>query len=150
MRHASLLLLSLALSAPIALADAPVAEPAKPHALNGFHCLEPGPSTGWTYLDDSHILIDGGNRKYKLEFTEACWGIKFENSLAFRGDSFSGRVCGDLGDEVITEHMHCRIKHLELISTDQYRQTIRDNKAAIAARKAERARAKESKTPQNL
>lgn len=150
MGHASLLLLSLALIAPLAFAEEPAAAPAKPQALTGFHCLEPGPATGWTYLDDSHILIDGGNRKYKLEFTEACWGIKFDDSLAFRGDSFNGRVCGVLGDEVITEHMHCRIKQLEIISTDQYRQMIRDNKAAIAARKAERARAKESKTPQNL
>ena len=147
MRHASLLLLSLALAAPLALAEEPAAATTKPQTLTGFHCLEPGPSTGWTYLDDSNILIDGGNRKYKLEFTEACWGIKFDNSLAFRGDSFNGRVCGDLGDEVITEHMHCRIKHLEIISTDQYRQIIQDNKAAIAARKAERARAKESKAP---
>lgn len=146
MFDARLFLLAMALAAPLAQAEGSSQEPAKPQALNGYRCLSPGPATGWTYLDDSHILIDGGRYKYSMEFIDPCWGIKFDNSLAFRGDSFNGRVCGDLGDEVITEHMHCRIKHMEIISTAQYRQAIKDNKDAIAARKA----AKKSKTPQNL
>jgi len=147
MRNTAILLIAMGLGVPAAaFAEETAAPPAKPRPLTGLRCLDPGPSSGWTYLDDSHILIDGGARKYRVEFTEACWGLKFEMSLAFKGDPFTGRVCGDLGDEVITRNMHCRIGHMEIISTEQYRQAIRDNKAAIEARKLERA-SKKSGSP---
>jgi hypothetical protein len=142
MRNAAILLIAMGLGVPAAHAEETTAPAAKPPPLVGMKCLTPNQSSGWTYLDDSHILIDGGPRKYRVEFTEACWDLKFELSLAFKGDRFSGRVCGDIGDEVITENQHCRIKSMEIISTEQYRQTIRDNKAAIEARKLERANKK--------
>jgi len=144
MRNAALLILAAGLVIPSAFAEETAPAPAKSKSLSGVSCLTPDHSSGWTYLDDSHILIDGGTRKYRMEFTEACWGLKFEMALAFRGDRFTGRVCGDIGDEVITKTMHCRIKSMEIISTEQYRQTIRDNKAAIEARKLERANKKSS------
>lgn len=146
MKNTLLLFLALGLATPIAYAESTAAPP-KPRPLSGIRCLDPGPASGWTYLDDSHILIDGGPYRYSVEFLDACWGLKFENSLAFRGDPFSGRVCGDIGDEVIVKNMHCRIKHMEIISSAQYKQMIKDNKAANEARKLERAEAKKSKTP---
>ncbi len=143
MQKIRLLLLAAALVAPVAQAEGNSEAPARNQSMTGYRCLTPGPATGWTYLDDSHILIDGGRYKYSMEFSDPCWGIKFDNSLAFKGDTFNGRVCGDLGDQVITERMHCQIKHMEIISTAQYRQIIKDNKDAIAAKKA----AKKAKAP---
>jgi hypothetical protein len=146
MRNIVMLSVALGLAIPTAQAGETAAPPDKPRPLTGLRCLTPDRSSGWTYLDDSHILIDGGNRKYRMEFDQACWGLKFEMSLAFKGDPFTGRVCGDLGDEVITKTQHCRIKSMEIITTEQYRQAIRDNKAAIEARKLERA-SKKSNSP---
>jgi hypothetical protein len=140
MRNAAMLL-ALSLLVPSAHAEETVA-PAKPKTPIGMRCLTPGPSTGWTYLDDSHILIDGGARKYSVEFADSCWGLKFDMQLEFKGDRFSGRFCGDPGDEIITRNQHCHVKQMAIISTDEYRQTIRDKKAADEARKLEKANRK--------
>lgn len=142
MRKVATLMMALGLLIPTAQAEETAAAPAKPKSLIGMRCLSPDQSSGWTYLDDSHLLIDGGARKYKVELFESCWGLKFDMQLAFKGDRFSGRVCGDPGDEIITRDQHCHIKHMEIISTDEYRQAIRDKKAEDAARKLEKANKK--------
>ena len=47
-----------------------------------------------------------------------------------------GRVCGGLGDAVITRDYHCRIERMDLLNKQQYQQAVDDREAARKAREA--------------
>lgn len=153
MRNATLLMLALGLAAQSTQAEETITIklPAKPPALAGGRCLDPVQARGWTVLDDKHILIDGGRYQYSVEFSYACRDLDFNNALGFRGDPVTGRVCGTLGDEVVTRDFHCRIQQMEIISKEDYRQQVKDHAAQVAtereARRIARDKDKKSKSP---
>lgn len=122
----------------IGLATAVSAHATQAPTLRGSQCLDPDFARGWVELDDRTILVDAGRNRYRIEVGGACTSLSFSPLLVFRGDPVSGRVCGTLGDAILTRDYPCRIERMELISKAQYKQAIDDRAAERKRRKAER------------
>ncbi len=127
---ASVLAMGLATSASAGSADTPI--------LRGAQCLDPNFARGWVELDDRTILVDAGRNKYRIEVASACTSLGFSSLLVFRGDPVSGRVCGNLGDAILTRDYPCKIERMQLISKAEYKQAVDDRAAERKRRKAER------------
>ena len=126
----SVLALGLAMSASAGSPDSPI--------LRGSQCLDPDFARSWVELDDRTVLVDAGRNKYRIEVGGACTSLSFTPLLVFRGDPVSGRVCGGLGDAILTRDYPCRIERMQLISKAEYKQAIDDRAAERKRRKAER------------
>jgi hypothetical protein len=134
MPHPASLLCCLSLLSALATAPAMAADtPASTPILRGAQCLDPDQARGWSKDDDRHILVDAGRNKYRIEVSPACTAIDYSPILRLRGDPVSGRVCGGLGDAILTRDFPCKIERMELLSKEQY-------KAALKARPGYRKR----------
>ena len=118
-------------------ATSSVAAPGTPY-LRGAQCLDPDFARGWVELDDRTILVDAGRYRYQIEVAPACTSLSFNSLLVFRGDPVSGRVCGSVGDAILTRDYPCKIESMQLISKAQYKQALDDRAAERKRRKAER------------
>jgi hypothetical protein len=114
MQPARLLPLCIALAG-LGCASAPAgtAPPAPRVRLASADCLDPQFARGWHPIDDHHVLVDAGRRKYRITVSGSCL---FGNDIAlrFEGDAISGRVCG-IGDRIVTRDGTCWVDRLELI-----------------------------------
>ena len=116
------------------LAPQPVAVRADgTHFLRGADCLDPGMARSWADLGDGSLLVDAGRRKYHIRLGAGCQDVHWTPMLLMRGEPISGRVCGGLGDAVISRDYTCRIQDMQMIDGAQY-------KALIQRRDDERAR----------
>lgn len=111
----------------LCLAALPATLPAS-STLRGSECLDPDMARSWIDLDGRTILVDAGRHKYRIEVSPACSALGYSSMLGFKGDPISGRVCGVLGDAVVTREYSCRIEHMELIDKAQYKQALEDRK----------------------
>ena len=138
MRTFHVLACGLAISMSFAPAMA-ASNPTPPPPLRGAQCLDPDQARGWVNTDGSHILVDAGRYKYRIEVAPACSALGYSQVIGFRGDPVLGRVCGGIGDAVITRDYPCRIERMELLSKEQYKDALADREANRKIRKAERA-----------
>ena len=127
---ASVLALALAASTSVAAQETPY--------LRGSQCLDPDFARNWIELDDRTILVDAGRNRYRIEVAPACSSLSFTSLLVFRGDPISGRVCGNLGDAILTRDYPCKIERMQLISKAEYKQAVDDRAAERKRRKAMR------------
>jgi hypothetical protein len=125
MRPLTLFVCCLALS-PALPASALAGDLARAPALRGAQCLDPERARTWINEDDRHLLVDSGRYKYRIEVAPACTALGYSQLIGFRGDPVLGRVCGGLGDAVLTRDYPCRIERMELLSKEQYRQAVKD------------------------
>ncbi|KFN41219.1 DUF6491 family protein [Arenimonas oryziterrae] len=137
-----LLALGLTVAGPLAIAEDVVIKPREP--LKGSECLDPGQSRSWTQVDDTHILVDGGRHKYRIEFDASCASLRNDNGVSFRGDPMSGKLCGAINDAVIARDYSCRVARIDLLDTEQYKNAMHEHEAAL---KAERAAKRSSSSP---
>lgn len=112
------------------------AKAVRPPPLRGAQCLDPRQARSWIDLDGDRLLVDAGRHRYLLHIGSACTALGYSTALDFRGDRISGRVCGTLGDEVITRDYPCRIESIELLSKEQYKQALDQRKGEREARRA--------------
>jgi hypothetical protein len=84
----------------------------------------------WIELDNRTILVDAGRRKYRMEISPACSALGFSPFLGFKGDPVSGRVCGIIGDSIVTRDYTCRIDRMELIDKAQFKQLQESRKGS--------------------
>ena len=126
----SVLALGLAASTSVAAHETPY--------LRGSQCLDPNFARNWIELDDRTILVDAGRNRYRIEVAPACSSLSFTPLLVFRGDPISGRVCGNLGDAILTRDYPCKIERMQLISKAEYKQAVDDRAAERKRRKAMR------------
>lgn len=132
---ASVLALGLAASTSVAAPETPY--------LRGSQCLDPNFARNWIELDDRTILVDAGRNRYRIEVAPACSSLSFSPLLVFRGDPISGRVCGNLGDAILTRDYPCKIERMQLISKAEYKQAL-DDRAAERKRRKEMRKSKAS------
>lgn len=129
------LLLSLASLAVVA-SDAPPKPsdpaPARRVVLKGADCLDPSAARGWQYVDSHQLLVDAGRRKYRILLSGFCTDLGHADSVAFRGDAVSGRVCGHVGERVVLKRMDCRIDRVELIDADTYDQAANRRRGTVS------------------
>ncbi len=127
-------LLTAALPVLVLIGPAVAGEPATPRmALTGADCLDPSAVRSWHYVDGSELLVDAGRRKYRITLAESCTELGGAASIGFRGDSVSGRVCGNFGERVITKRMACRIDRVQLLDDATYREATATPKASVSA-----------------
>jgi hypothetical protein len=119
-------ILSMALAAAVAGAPAQAGERVHAPVLRGAQCLDPDRALRWINEDRTHVLVDSGRYKYRISVAPACTALQYSQLLRLRGDPVSGRVCGGLGDAVVTRDYSCRIEAVELLSKEQYQQAVGD------------------------
>ena len=96
------------------------------HLLRGSECLDPAMARSWIDLDHGAVLVDGGRHKYLIQVSGACSALGWSPLLVFRGDPVSGRVCGGLGDAILTRDYPCNIVDMQLLDTPQYKAMVKD------------------------
>ena len=121
-RQFAVLGLALCLATPSVLS-------ASPGRLRGADCLDPSTARTWTDLGRDTILVDAGRKKYRIHISPACAALNFSPELGFRGDPINGRVCGTIGDSVVTRDYTCRIDGMELLDKDQYKLALEQRKS---------------------
>ena len=52
--------------------------------------------------------------------------MDWSHTLVFRGDPVTGRVCGTLGDAIVTRDYPCTIRSLELLDKEQYKALVKE------------------------
>jgi Family of unknown function (DUF6491) len=106
-------------------ADAAVAS--ERHFLRGAQCLDPAMARSWMDLDRDTLLVDAGRNKYRIEVSGACSAVDWSPVLVFRGDPITGRVCGNLGDAILTRDYPCSIRGMQLLDKEQYKALIKQH-----------------------
>lgn len=137
MRHFPTALACVALfAAAVQAGDTPEPEsraPAPRSALTGADCLNPSAARSWHYLGGNELLVDAGRRKYRITLWEICTELGHGDSLGFRGDAVSGRVCGNAGERVQLKRSSCRIDRVELIDAETYREAASGRRGSVSA-----------------
>lgn len=87
-------------------------------------CLDPDLARSWHHVDDSTVLVDAGSRKYRIELGEFCFALGTSPELRFVGDRISNRVCGHVGEYVISGNQRCRIQRVERLDEATYAQAL--------------------------
>ena len=95
-------------------------------SLRGVQCLDPAMARSWIDLDSNTLLVDAGRYKYRMEVSAACTAVDWSHTLVFRGDPVTGRVCGTLGDAIVTRDYPCTIRSLELLDKEQYKALVKE------------------------
>lgn len=136
MRRTLIALACLALLAPVAHSDDDqTGEPrgkAPRNALTGADCLNPSAARSWHYLGGNELLVDAGRRKYRITLWEVCSELGHGDTLGFRGDAVSGRVCGNAGERIVLKRSSCRIGRIELIDADTYREASGGRRGSVS------------------
>lgn len=104
------------------LATACASEPAArgDGAPRGPACLDPNAVRTWHNLDGEVIYVDAGRHKYRIDLLENCREMGSSARMGFRGDSITGRVCGNYGDQVVLPNATCRISRVRLVDEETY------------------------------
>lgn len=98
-----------------------------PPQLRGADCMSPTAVRGFVEIDDRRILVDAGNKRYRIEVSGSCWNLDTTPEISFRGDPISNRVCGSTFDLVLVRNSNpCKIIRMELISKQQYKEALRE------------------------
>src|SRR5690606_22577157 len=97
--------------------------------LHPSECLDPDLARGWSHVDDTTLLVDAGNRKYRVQLAESCFSLGTSPELNFVGDSISNRVCGHVGEYVVSGRQRCRIQRVERLDDAAYQQALDGDKA---------------------
>lgn len=106
--------------------------------LRGTQCLDPAMARSWIDVDDDTLLVDAGRYKYRIQVSGACSALDWSPVLLFRGDPITGRVCGNLGDAILTRDYPCTIQDMRLLDKEQYKALVREYEDARKARRAAR------------
>ena len=105
------------------------------HRLRGAECLDPAMARSWIELDRDTLLVDAGRYKYRIEVSGACSAVGWSQLLLFRGDPITGRVCGNIGDAILTRDYPCTIQDMQLLDKEQYKALMEDRNARRGKRK---------------
>ena len=135
MRHACPIL--LALLAPLALA-ACATGPTEPLAtkatLHPSECLDPSRARSWTDVDSNTLLVDTGQRKYRVNLATSCFAVGMSPDLLFGGGGFGGRICGHVGEYVVVGRERCLIQSVERLDEASYREAAGENEVRGSVR----------------
>jgi len=121
MRHVLPLLVLVSLAA---CSTNPQATPRAGVTLHPSECLDPDLARSWTEVDSTTLLVDAGPRKYRVRLAESCFSLGTSPDLRFVGDSISNRVCGHVGEYVVSGRQRCRIDRVERLDEAAYKQAL--------------------------
>ena len=98
-------------------------------------CFDSQRVRNWIAIDEETLLVDAGQKKYRLHLRDSCSSMSTSSSLRFKGDPVSGRVCGSL-DAINVEGEHCRISKVEEIDKQTFDDAQNTKKLTLKAKKA--------------
>ncbi|KFL37458.1 DUF6491 family protein [Arenimonas donghaensis] len=119
----------LALLVSAACSPGPGSAPRHGAITHPSQCLDPDLARGWTDIDNVTLLVDAGVRKYRVRLAEPCFALGTSPELRFIGDSISNRVCGHLGEYVVSDGQRCRIDRVERLDDDAYARALAGDEA---------------------
>jgi hypothetical protein len=83
-------------------------------------CFDPRSARGFTPVGDDVLLVDTGANHYRVQLDATCFGADFAPAMQFRGDSVTGRICGNFGEKVVWTHHECGIQDVEWITPEEH------------------------------
>src|SRR5687768_7759768 len=83
-------------------------------------CFDPRSARGFTAVSDDTLVVDTGSNHYRVRLDATCFGADFAPAMQFRGDSITGRICGNFGDKVVWTHHECGIQDVEWITPEEH------------------------------
>lgn len=129
MRHALLLMALVPLAACTAGGQATRTAPPASAITHPSQCLDPDLARSWTDIDGTTLLVDAGARKYRVLLAESCFALGTSPDLRFLGGSINGRVCGHVGEYVVSGRQRCRVQRVERLDEAAYQQALAADKA---------------------
>lgn len=83
-------------------------------------CFDPRSARGFTPVGDDVLIVDTGTNHYRVQLDATCFGADFAPAMQFRGDSITGRICGNFGEKVVWTHHECGIQDVEWITPEEH------------------------------
>lgn len=103
-------------------------------ALSPSECLDPSRARSWTDVDATTLLVDTGQRKYRVNLATSCFAIGMSPELLFAGGGFGGRICGHVGEYVVVGRERCLIQSVERLDEASYREAAGENEVRGSVR----------------
>ncbi|MGH8030095.1 MAG: DUF6491 family protein [Arenimonas sp.] len=97
-------------------ASASTARPASGHS----GCFDPRSVRGFAPVGDDVLIVDTGSNHYRVQLDATCFGADSAPAMQFKGDPFSGRVCGRFGESVSWTHHECQIQRVDWITPEEH------------------------------
>jgi hypothetical protein len=91
-------------------------------AVRETDCMRTSLITDWEALDDRNLIVYESRRPYRVELTQACFGVDFANMIAFFDRSGDERICGFGSDRVIVDQTipdSCGIAAVDALTVEQ-------------------------------
>jgi hypothetical protein len=95
-------------------------------------CFDPHAARGFTPIGDDVLLVDTGTNHYRVQLDATCFGADFAPAMQFKGDSITGRICGNFGEKVFWTHHECGIQDVEWITPEEHAALLNPAKDANA------------------
>lgn len=130
------MVLSMAAPAIVSAASGPAktasigtpAHPLRPLA----RCLDPNAITSWQALGNDAMLINSMRGRFLIKVNPLCAALLFSPTVHFRAP-FSGMLCGNQGEAVVTQGEACSIIRIERLDKARYEMLMRGTHKPKAA-----------------
>ncbi|MGH8107884.1 MAG: DUF6491 family protein [Arenimonas sp.] len=109
-------------------------------------CLDSQRVRNWIVIDEETLLLDAGQKKYRVTLLNSCFNLGISPTLQFKGDPITGRICSGSFDAIRVQREQCRISKI----TEIDKQTFNDaqNKKKLSL-KVKKSAANAKQTPEN-
>jgi hypothetical protein len=91
-------------------------------AVRDTDCMRTALITDWDALDDRTLVVYESRRPYRVELSQACFGLDFASVIAFYDRSADERICGYGMDRVIVDRTlneSCGIAGVDELTDEQ-------------------------------
>jgi len=92
-------------------------------AIGKSDCLRISLIRDWDAIDDRNLIVyELGRRPYRVELTQACFGLDFATMIAFYDRGADGRICGYGLDRLIVDRTipeNCSVAAVDELTEEQ-------------------------------
>ena len=93
-------------------------------------CLDLSRSIESYVIDDKTIIAASGPNYFRINLSAPCSHLGVGNLQLRTGNDSQRRMCGEIGDKVITrDGLHCQVQSLDILTRDQFKSMERAKRA---------------------
>jgi len=94
-------------------------------------CLDSNRVRNWVVIDDETLLLDAGQKKYRVSLQQSCFNLGTSATLQFKGDPITGRICSGTLDAIKTQGEQCQISKIEAIDKKAFNDAQNRKKLSV-------------------
>lgn len=99
-------------------------------------CLDSSRVRNWIVVNDETLLLDAGQKKYRVTLRNTCFNLDVSPTLQFKGD-LNGRICGGSLDAIRVQREQCRISSIEEIDKQTFKDAQSKKKLSMKVKKSD-------------